>query len=83
MKIKILRGHAKPQYSLLIPEDKEISDLDLDIQASIKNLGELNVVQSRELNEDFPSEKEAIERIKKQGAHLWKITVEFSEITGG
>lgn len=80
MKISILRGSAKPEYSLLLPEDKKVTDLNPEIQTAIQKLGELKIIQTKELDASIPSEKEAIEKIKAQGAHLWKITVQFTEI---
>ena len=78
MRVKALRGTAKKQYTLLLPVGSEITDLSEDIQNAIAIFGELKELKQFEL--DQTNDIETIEKINEQGAHLWKTTVEFSEI---
>ena len=81
MIVKVLVGIKKPGYQLLLPKGSQIEDLSQETQAAIKAMGKLREIGEIDLDQKkLPIYAETIEKIKKQGADLWKIKVKFNEL---
>lgn len=81
MRVKYLRGNRNTAYTVVMPEDKSISDLPPRIQEAIGLLGDLKEIRKEDLTDRMDSfSKEVIQKIDEQGAHLLKTTVKIEEI---
>ena len=81
MQVKYLRGNKNTSYTVVMPEDKPISDLPPRIQEAILLLGDLKEIRKEDLtNRTDLLSKEIIQKINEQGAHLLKTTVRIEEI---
>jgi hypothetical protein len=69
MKVRVIKGKAKPQYTLFYPADKDISELPEQVQLGVKALGEIFSSEVRDLTHatDFTS-REILEKIQSEGA---------------
>lgn len=84
MRVKYLRGDRNTEYTVIMPEDKSISDLSSPIQKAIGYLGELKEIRREDLTNRMDSfSKEVIQKIDEQGAHLIKTTIRIDEIEPG
>ena len=80
MKVTVIRGKAKPHYTVFYPYDKKISELPEQVQLGIKSLGEIFISETRDLThyDDFTS-KEIIKKIQSDGAYLQETKITFTE----
>jgi len=84
MRVKYLRGNRNMEYTVVMPEDRSISDLSPPIQEAIGYLGELKEIRTEDLTNRMDNfSKEIIQKIDEQGAHLIKTTVRINEIEPG
>lgn len=84
MRVKYLRGNMNTAYTVVMPEDKSISDLPPRIQEAIGLLGDLNEIKKEDLTNRVDSfSQEIIQKIGEHGAYLLKTTVSIDEIEPG
>lgn len=71
MKVIMIKGKAKPQYTVFYPADKQIAELPENVQLGIQALGDIFHSEERDLTHATdPASREIIERIQHIGAHL-------------
>jgi len=80
MKVRAIKGTAKPQYTVIYPSDKKISELPEQVKLGIKALGEIVLSEEGDLTHatDFTS-KEIIQKIHDEGAYLHETKIKFTE----
>jgi len=76
MKVKYLQGDKSAIYTVVLPEDKDKTDLIPLIQEYIKNLGQLKPIHSEDLSNKTDKMSSAIcEQIRDMGASLRKTNI--------
>ena len=80
MKVIVIKGKAKPQYTVFYSADKKISELPEQVQFVIKTLGEIILSEERDLTHanDFTS-KEIVEKIQSDGAYIQETKIIITE----
>ena len=82
MKIQLFRGKDKPQYTLYISADRQITDLPLPAQQAITAIGDRTLLCEKDFTGKTDTfSKEVMEKVKTDGAYFTKWAVEFKEIT--
>ena len=77
MRVKVLKGTKKKEFTVILPVDIEVSDLSEEIQNAIAELGKLGLVREKELNQN--KDKKILKALDEQNAYLEKLTIEFNE----
>ncbi len=81
MRIKILRGSYKPQYTLYINADKPIANLPQDAQKAINAIGKLTLLSEEDFtNKTDDLSNEIVMKINRDGAYFSKLVIKFEEI---
>lgn len=76
MKVKYLQGDRSAIYAVVLPEDKEITDLVQLIQDYIANLGKLKQIHAEDLsNKTDKMSSKICEEIRNMGASLRKTNI--------
>ncbi len=80
MDVKVLIGDRRANYQLVLPVNSEVSDLSPEVRHAVGRLGNLRELGRPKLMASRSKlELETIDEIQKQGAHLWKSDIKFSE----
>jgi hypothetical protein len=80
MKVKTIKYSDRPEYTVVIPEDSSVEELSDKIQTAISKLGKPTSERIIELDTTLEANKDTIEKLNSQGAHLSKVSVSFEEI---